>query len=367
MQARFHTLVTHERPHFDEVVAIWLLLRFGEEHGFPGVSEAKIVLWRNDNGRKQEKTPEAYEAEGVILIGVGGGRFDEHPTPTHSRKEDECAATLVAEALGIRNDIGLRPILNFALKNDLKGAGHPFDIAHILKLLYNTAGSSQAIAWVFDALGAKHAAQTKFFDEAWGEFHKSAQIDEVPGHYGHVWRVASIESDSDEVANFARSQYGARASVVIVRRTSGNVQILVDQKAEVPVLEYARAIRHTEQLLKGDLVTTDFRALEAEGAVPGTEEWFLHYKLGALMNGSLSLPDVPPTRIPFAVIRELVVKAINPALFEPTRSEKCTAGICTSSLRNPCPWYNWGLKRCRKIRRIRFEMTQGGEAKQKHK
>ena len=41
MPVVFNEIVTHERPHLDEIVAIWLLRRFGETR-FPGISQAKV-------------------------------------------------------------------------------------------------------------------------------------------------------------------------------------------------------------------------------------------------------------------------------------------------------------------------------------
>ncbi|MFC1638989.1 chromate resistance protein ChrB domain-containing protein [Patescibacteria group bacterium] len=84
-----HTLITHHRPHLDDVAAMWLLERFLPEckdaqHKFVSASE------REPEGAVTDRT----------WVGVGRGRFDEH-------KGDigECAATLVFAHVRGRADL----------------------------------------------------------------------------------------------------------------------------------------------------------------------------------------------------------------------------------------------------------------------
>ena len=39
----YKSILTHERPHLDEIVAIWFLRKFGEQR-FPGISKAAITF-----------------------------------------------------------------------------------------------------------------------------------------------------------------------------------------------------------------------------------------------------------------------------------------------------------------------------------
>ena len=74
------TLLTHIRPHLDDICGLWLLKRY-----FPGASTAAIDFIPTDQkGGDVDGNPE------VLAVGVGRGRFDEH-------KGDigECATTLV--------------------------------------------------------------------------------------------------------------------------------------------------------------------------------------------------------------------------------------------------------------------------------
>lgn len=74
------TLVTHNRPHLDDICGIWLLKRF-----FPEAKDAAIDF--TSTGRRGEKQEDSMDR---VLVGVGRGMFDEH-------KGDlgQCATSLV--------------------------------------------------------------------------------------------------------------------------------------------------------------------------------------------------------------------------------------------------------------------------------
>src|SRR3989344_9190822 len=128
------TIVTHHRPHLDEIVAIWLLRKFGEEK-FPGINSAKIVYVDAGSGPRNGMKEKEWEAKGILPIGVWGGCFDEHPTAGTERKEKECAATLVAKVLGVEDDPALEKILKFVTNDDLNASSSPFDLSYVVKLL----------------------------------------------------------------------------------------------------------------------------------------------------------------------------------------------------------------------------------------
>ena len=147
----------------------FLLKKFGENK-FPGISKARIVCWNSGdgNGVGVKRSVDDYEKEGALFIGVGGGRFDEHPVASGERKQNECSATLVAKALGIADDPSLEKILKFALNNDIKAAASPFDLAYITKIMHQRYpdNSDKVMEWVMAGLEAKYQEQDSFFNEA---------------------------------------------------------------------------------------------------------------------------------------------------------------------------------------------------------
>jgi DNA gyrase/topoisomerase IV subunit A len=354
---KFKSIITHEKPHMDEITAVWLLRTFGESK-FPGVAKAKISFWSSGGKTPDGRTAAEYEQEGTLLIGVGGGRFDEHPTANSDRKENECATTLIAKTLGVDDDPALEKILNFVAHNDLKGSAQPFDLPSLVKLLHqqHPTSSKKVMDWALDAIEAKYQEQEQFWTSTKEQFEKIAQSEEVTGPNDQKLVMVSIESDDELMNKFARSPQGGQAAVIIQKRSSGNVQIFTNKRYGLTLYDVAQMIRIAEQRAKGGTVqTTDQKALSSEGVVKGCEEWFFHHALQMLMNGSSTATDVQPTRLTLEQIRQIVRIGINPKSFEPKRATECESGTCTSAQSNRCPWECYGLQRCRKVR---FEMSQ---------
>lgn len=345
----FQTILTHSLPHCDEICALWILRKFGEEK-FPGISEARIVFCED---MPLDKTPEEYEREGVILLGVGGGRYDEHPTTNGvERKQGDCAATLIAKSLGVENDPVLEKILKFVTANDLKSAGHPFDIAHLATLLYGRYPNQpeKVIGWVVEGLEAKYHEQLNFFTATKEAYEELAQVEEIAAPGGRILKMVTVVSDDDQVGKYARSIHGANAAVVIQKRSTGNVQVYTNKRFGITMYDVAQMLRYEEQRLKGVFQTTNWKDLGVEGKVKGAEEWFFHYGGQMLLNGSLTVKGVPPTCIPLDQIQKIVRIGVDPRSFEGNHSIECKQGRCTSTRVNSCEWFAWGLHRCRKMR-----------------
>ena len=350
----FNRIVTHARPHLDEIVAIWLLRKFGEVR-YPGIGTANIDYWSNGGTTPDGRSASAYEKEGALLIGVGGGRFDEHPGVGVERKKSQCAATLVARDLGVIEDPALDMILDTVAQNDLKGHGNPLDLANLALVMYGQMSHEQVIAWVTDGLEARYAERTKFFGQAAKEFAEKAMVEDIVRPSGKV-KLAVIESDDDQVAKFAKTKDGCNAAVTVQKRSSGNVQIMTNKKFGIKLYDVVKAIRYEEQVEAGKIVTSDWKALESEGKVAGAENWFFHEEGQMLLNGSLTVTDMLPTRISLEKIVELIKIGLEIDSFEPRFAEKCLKGKCASSKGNPCLWYAYGFYRCRTVR---FQMGQG--------
>lgn len=346
----FHTIVTHENPHlhFDETLAIWLLRKFGEQV-FPGISTAKIKSWGTGGTTPDGRSAREYEQEGILLIGIGNGRFDDHPDVNGERKKHECATTLVAEALGLRDEPVLKEIFEFAVSSDRRAANHPFDIASIAKDSYQqTSNPEEIMDWVMKGIQIKYEKQLRFFDAVKKEFEQNSKVEEIQGP-GRMLKMVSIVSDNAQMNNFARSIHGVKADIVIQKRPSGNVQIFTNAKSGLVLYDIAQMINLAEQEAEGEVKITDWKILSSEGMIPGGR-WFFLQEGQMLLNGSLTAPGVPPTKISFEKIKEIIRIGVNPKRFEPKREERCKLGKCTATMRNRCRWYKFGLHRCRQIR-----------------
>ena len=341
----YTSILTHERPHLDEIVAIWLLRRFGEPR-FPGVGTAEVAFTSARKLAEAGLKPEEYEARGTILLGIGGGRFDEHPSLEQGRKADDCAATLVARELGVGEDPALAKILKFVRAADVEGNASPFDISYIVKLLHGRYPDDphRVIDWALVAIEAKYQDQLRFFTVVKQEFDARAKVEQI-AIGKRRFNMVTIDSDEDGIHKYARSEYGARAAVVVQRRSSGNVAVFGNKQAGVDLREVAKLIRLAERKAKGLELEPDEERLLAEGHAEGAEEWFYHRPGQMLLNGSLTQADVAPTRLSLERIVELVRIGVDPARLKPLCE---STGRCVDDI---CDWYSWSLARCRKLRR----------------
>jgi len=341
----FKSILTHERPHVDEIVAIWLLRKFGEQR-FPGVGTATVSFTSIRRLAEAGLKPEDYEARGTLLLGIGGGRFDEHPTLEQDRKTGDCATTLVAKELGVSDDPSLAKILRFVRAADVEGNASPFDISYVVKLLHakHPDDPHRVIEWALVAIEAKYQEQLRFFTVVKPEFDAKAGIEEVTDGKRRL-RMVTIDSDEDGIHKYARSEYGGRAAIVIQRRASGNVAVFGSKQAGVDLREAAKLIRLAEREAKGLKLAADDERLLAEGYAPGAEEWFYHRQGQMLLNGSLTQADVPATRLSLDRIAELVKTGVDSTRLKPLCQ---STGRCVGEV---CDWYAWSLARCVKLRR----------------
>ncbi|MBD3165559.1 hypothetical protein GF324_03090, partial [bacterium] len=106
-----HTLLTHVHPDLDALLALYLLRKHGEEK-FPGVKDAKLDFV-SANELPGGAMPKDLEAEGILAVDTGGGRFDNHPNEATSNQEkwDTCASELVAKSLGVDKNAAYRFLL----------------------------------------------------------------------------------------------------------------------------------------------------------------------------------------------------------------------------------------------------------------
>lgn len=345
---RITRIVTHTAPHLDEIFAIWLLRQYGEEQ-FPGISTAPVEYW---DAEMAETSADDHLADGTLLVGVGGGRFDEHPREGSKRKAGHCASSLVAAALGVGEDEALQRMLDYIINDDLHGSNNHHDLASIVVTLNREHPDDPQLVndWATTAIQALLAHQLRFFEEVRTEYEEKAHVVCARWHRNKL-RIVSIESDNLQIVSYARSKHGGRAAIVIVRKSNGQTAIMSNPLMDLKLNDLARIVRVAEQRAKGGQLTTRrWKDLEAEGTIAGAEEWY--YQLGGemLLNGSPTHPEVPPTHLTLQELTELAKIAFSSRVFEPERQETCRAGTCSNSATYPCPWYDFGLARCKTIR-----------------
>jgi hypothetical protein len=403
------SIVTHGSPHADEIAAEWMLRRFDKgEQKYPGIKNAARMQMHScvfPQGKTYKDYPER------LFIGCGFSPFDEHSLG-EGLGDLECTATLVAKHLNIYHDSALQKILHDVLVEDRYGMQDPREIAYVIKLLHRTAPESdpnnthtdKVVKWAmtaFDAIylwqqemrkGCANKAEWKTIrsgqewqkpvtlesakglvekafpgkadewhrvgkqafdlrnkrrEQAIKDFSRHALIQEIYLPQGRRGKLAFIKTESDQMRVAAKQ---ANVSILIQRNSQGNVQIFCTEP-DLDLREVAHLCRYREQERRGKLVVTDPKKLESVGMLEEVPYWHLMDTASSdnkdtLLNGSITASMVDPTILADDEIIKLVKIGINPANFEKERFRMCRIEVCDPR----CPWFNWKLHRCRKVR-----------------
>ncbi len=381
-QDRVTRIVTHHRPHLDEILAIFILKVFGRKT-FPGIETAKIEFWGHGQHTPDGRPIEEHLREGTLPIGVGNGPFDEHQEGARHK----CAATLVAEYLGVRDDPRLTRLLGYTLRDDRQGSGDLFTLATMIKTLGQSFENDEVVRLGMKYVTAHFANRDRFFTTVAAAYQKVARVVTVPGPRGTVLVVviqvpkatsAEKEKIYSQLARFAMSKLGGEADLVVQQTAGGNVQIFLNvrKRTGINLDEIARAIRFREQVArkkagKGEVQTWRWDDLDAQGMVAGAECWYYlkktwtdrhghHQEMGVmLLNGSLTATDIEPTALALGSIVQNVKLVIDPNQWMFDEQVCRTSARCQPPDGRTCPWYCWGLARCRKVR---YNARQAREA-----
>ena len=130
-------IVTHIQPHGDELCAIALVKTFGSYEQ----KTARIITVGSDEEAK------SYMHDGNIIIGIGGGRFDEH-----GKCNQECAATLVARQLRV-DELKFFRLLEEVRHCDLTAKSRGQQLPEVVKALYDHKEEAGVIAWALRGYG----------------------------------------------------------------------------------------------------------------------------------------------------------------------------------------------------------------------
>ena len=299
------TLVTHTRPHLDEIVALWLLMKFGGEK-FPGIENAEPRYV--PAGWKAKHTWQERAAEGYIFLGVGGGPFDEHNQNGTPRSKDVCCCILVARALGVEDLPELSLILKYVLQMDTHATGELFDVPSTIKRMHLNSDDPQVvIRWGFDWMNTNFVGQIEFFKNS------TTETTRLPFKVMMNGKSREYEVVMGETGNpfFSHYQRWLGAKVVVQKNPDGNIQIFTDKRVPFDISAAVAVIRKYELMLSGQECTLSEADLSREGTLDAVPEWF-YYKEDseALYNGTLTALDKPPTKIPLdrigAIVKELI-------------------------------------------------------------
>ncbi len=307
-------IIVHLKAHLDEFVACWLILRFGLKRWYWPENELPTVLFVADADEAARKYRGRTD---TVLIGIGGGLFDEHRAD--GRLAGTCATDLVANALEISRRRTLQTILEETRKADTRSGQRPFELGTLLKVAQKRRRLTPALAAeLFDFVCSR---MDDYLDEAKEEWERCPAVFEQAGRIETVRgiTVASVQSDLTAMPRWLRNERGA--AIVIQRNSKGQI-VIFSQKGSAAtafMAPIAREVLIQKTTRSGAGVDELARRLEAFEEIvksgrgrdlPGLSTWYFHIEAGSLLNGSETHPHVTPTKITLDEMAVLVKTVI---------------------------------------------------------
>lgn len=316
-------LPTRSQP--DTIVAIFLLKKFSESH-FPGIKEAEINFWQVV---PEGETEETLDRQGIILIDLGGGRFDHHSARTKTT-----ASNLIAEYLGVNEDPALAKLLEYAERDDFFGKGtisnDPLDrafglsalIAALNKSLVKTPG--RVVEIILPLLVAHYNEEVKRAHDLPKEFEEKlaageAETFEVKQRDKKL-KVVIITSESASLAGYLRSKSGGGFDVVAQWLPSGHVNILTRPTKRVDLRSLAALIRLEEAKHAGRDLQMQIRDLARFARINEVPEWYYDPATNSMQNGGLNPKEISPTKIPKKDFKRILELGLSEKLWDPRTS-----------------------------------------------
>jgi hypothetical protein len=165
----FTKVVTHFKPHADEVLAFLMFLEESGREIYPnlfkdGEFRYEDIEWRRDNV-KFEETQSRPEA---LFLGLGESPYDEHAI---KGRHNEAACTLVAAEIGIFECPWWIKSIEDVRREDREGGAQQGEIPHILKMLYRNAEEDRKAIENTIRFGLmSYHAETEFLKGQWEKF-----------------------------------------------------------------------------------------------------------------------------------------------------------------------------------------------------
>ncbi|HEX3100030.1 MAG TPA: hypothetical protein VHQ41_03615 [Patescibacteria group bacterium] len=344
-------IITHHRPSIDDACAIAILFFHGEKL-FPAIDTAKISFWNRGDvdlllDRYNGDSVQLLQETGKLIVGMAGSFLDEHPHEYNgqARADNECAATLTARLTGSYDDPCWRNVLRFVLQDDTgKRMDHLYlkagqTLPNLMKAAYRvdydncdwsfdaavqfiktyhlalengTMGLGDRPNWHIDHLvelaGQKWAAEAgdKFY-EVYSESMKmskaaEASLDSLRPIEIRGWpnlRPINILFANNDIESFQTIVFRKqpKISVVVLRRSTGNVQIFTRKGSQIDLTNTTGLLRQMELQARGEAIPQGVNLFQA-GELKVCKRWcFFQPESGndMLLNGSLTSPDTIAT------------------------------------------------------------------------
>ena len=313
-------IVMYPKIQVDTAIAYFLLKNFGDEK-FPGVADASPAFWTELP--EERNNVDELEADGYILVDLGGGKFDHHRLGPDNKKFS--VSHLVAQHLGIDTFPELRKLLELARRDDLEGKGtisidpidRAFGISGLLSALNKTYSTDpEKILYIILPLIHGHYVQEhqkyQEFPKEYEAALKSGKAKELAAtQLGKHLKIVYLESDNPSMPGFLRSKF-IGAHMVIQKTSTGHINFITNQTAQLQLHKLARAIKLLEAEASNIILNIDNLAeLEKPGRTEGLPHWYYDTRANTLQNGGINPQNIPPTKLSITDIETTVKQSLN--------------------------------------------------------
>ncbi|HEX9503241.1 MAG TPA: hypothetical protein VF974_02865, partial [Patescibacteria group bacterium] len=269
----------------------------------------------------KDRTTDQLEQEGYILIDLGNSRFDHHKLGPENIKIS--TAHMVAQYLGIQDRPDLQKMLEFARRDDLQGKGtmstdtidRTFGLSGLLTTLNKGLGDNpqKILDVVLTMLTAHLIEENKRYElmpKEYQELKMQGKIKEFnTPHLGTQLNIIYIESDNAGMAGYLRSR-AVGADLVIQRASTGHTNFVSRQQAQLQLKKLSRLLK-LKEAEKNGIALTDSQELEKPGRTDKLPHWFYDSRANTIQNGGLSPQGIPPTKLTYREIEQLVKDGLN--------------------------------------------------------
>lgn len=316
-----HTIALFPKIQADTAAAVCILHLFGEEL-FPGVSKAEFAFW---TALPQEKTPQEYEAEGYLLLDLGGA-FDHHIINEQSGARTQCVATLVARHLGLDTHPALKKILAWAKRDDLEGKGtvsaDPLDrafglsgiIMNLNRLYHKDPGFVlDTVTNVLDAHIREEYRRHVELPQEWEKLQQEGRAETFLVQQGSAeLNSVYLESDNVSLAGFLKAAH--KVDLVIQRASTGHTNIVTQQLRSIDLQPVVAELRLAEVGKDGRPHKIPKDVLHATGSVDVIPEWYYDDAANTIQNGGIHPQGIPATKLSkdeiLAILRDTIPRGI---------------------------------------------------------
>ena len=321
MTQKISAIITH--PHFqaDTLAALAILAYYGEQK-YSGVADSPVQFLAQ---LPAGKTGQQLEQEGILALDMGGGRFDHHRDDRSQEKN--CLTDLVILDLGLKGNLAVEKIRQWARRDDLQGQGtlsrdtldRAFGLSGLIQNLNrrykeNPVRIMQAALPVLEAHLWEEDQRHHAFPEEFKGLKDSGKTEEFTVFQNKkLLKVMVLQSDTSGLVNFARANGKIKADVVVQKLSSGHINIITKQQREVD-LKYLAAILRIEEARKKRIPFDRLpnKELMAKGKLAGLEEWYFDTAANSIQNGGIRPESTPATNLTLAEVKQAVLVGLDP-------------------------------------------------------